>query len=381
MADTPNIAVIGGGIIGLSIAWRLAQRGCAVSVLEKDQLGRGATWAAAGMLAAGTEAEPGETALVALGMRSQDLWPAFADALESASGIDLDLRREGTLTVALTRDDARRLEQAAEIRRAAGVKTEWLDRRALRQKEPYLAPGANAALYCADDHQVDNRAVLRALIAACRAAGVALYDETPVDGLVEQQGAVRGVRCGDTVHRADAVIVAAGPWSAAFNAPVRPLKGQSLALRMDAERPVLRHVLWGPNLYMAPKSDGRLIIGATMEEVGFNAEITAGGMLSLLEAAWRLVPSVEDLPIDESWAGFRPGSRDDAPLLGPAGPDGLIMATGHHRNGILLAPVTAEIIADYVCHGTQDAALNRFAADRFGRHHEPSAAEGAGSCA
>jgi glycine oxidase len=220
-------------------------------------------------------------------------------------------------------------------------------------------------LYCADDHQVDNRAVLRALIAACRAAGVALFEQTPVDGLVEQQEIVRGVRCRDTVHRADQVVVAAGPWSGDFAMPVRPLKGQSLALRMDPTRPVVRHVVWGPNLYMAPKSDGRLILGATMEEVGFNEDMTAGGVLSLLEAAWRLVPSVEHLAIDESWVGFRPGSRDDAPLMGPAGPKGVVVATGHHRNGILLAPVTAALIACYVKDGTHDPALERFAANRF----------------
>ncbi len=366
--DLTPIAIIGGGVIGLSIARRLALSGAKVRLFERGRCGSGASAAAAGMLAAGTEAEPGEQALVALGLRSQTLWPDFADALGRESGIDVDLREQGTLTVALTRDDVGRLEQAMRIRRSAGVETIWLDRRALRSREPLLAPGVQGALYCPGDHQVDNRRVTEALIAACRQAGVDIVEETPIDELMVERGRLVGLRSESTVHRCDVAVVACGAWSAQRllpDLPVRPVKGQSLALAMDAARPLLQHVVWGPSIYLAPKSDGRLILGATVEEAGFDDRLTAGGMLSVLEAAWRLLPAIEELPILDSWAGFRPGSRDDAPLLGPVGPDGLVVATGHHRNGFLLAPVTAELIADYILSGRRDAMLDEFSADRF----------------
>jgi glycine oxidase len=178
---------------------------------------------------------------------------------------------------------------------------------------------------------------------------------------------------------ADAVVLAAGAWSRQVEGvgaealpPVRPIKGQMLALQMDAASPLIRHVIWGPNIYMVPRNDGRLILGATVEEKGFDTALTAGGVLALLEAAWRVVPAIEELPVAEMWVGHRPGSRDDAPILGPASVEGLVYATGHHRNGILLAPVTADAIAALVADGTVDEAIRPFGMERFTR---PLAAE------
>jgi glycine oxidase len=183
---------------------------------------------------------------------------------------------------------------------------------------------------------------------------------------------VTGIRIGDTPHAADRVILAAGAWSQEIaglpqNArpPVRPVKGQMLALRMDAKAPLLRHVLWAPKAYLVPREDGRLIIGATSEERGFDASLTAGGMFALLEGAWRVLPGIEELAIDEMWVGFRPGSRDDAPLLGPSPVEGLVLATGHHRNGILLTPVTAAAMSDFILRGKVDDAIRPFAVTRF----------------
>src|SRR5207253_10402117 len=171
---------------------------------------------------------------------------------------------------------------------------------------------------------------------------------------------------------ADKVVLAAGAWSRAIaglapelRPPVRPIKGQMLALRMDASAPLISHVVWAPGAYLVPRRDGRLLVGATVEERGFDTALTAGGVLTLLEAAWRALPAVEELPIEEMWAGHRPGSRDDAPILGPGPVEGLIYATGHHRNGILLAPVTADAIARLVFDGTVDAAIRPFGVERF----------------
>ena len=357
-------------MIGLSIGWRLAEAGAAVDVFERDEAGRGASWAAAGMLAAGVECEPGELDLLALNRRSQELWPGFAADLERASGQSVGLRQEGTLVVALTRDDAAQLRFTQDFHRKHGIALEFLSGAAARQREPHLHPNLAGALFSPLDHQVDNRLVVRALIAAFRQAGGTLHEHAPVAAVDLVGGRAVGVCVGETRHAADVVVLAAGAWSAQVPGPlralpVRPVKGQMLALRMDKDAPLLRHVVWAPKAYLVPRLDGRLIVGATTEERGFDRDLTAGGVLALLDGAWRAVPGVEELPIDEMWVGFRPGSRDDAPMLGPSGIDGLVVATGHHRNGILLTPVTAEAMARYILTGALDPVVHPFAVDRF----------------
>jgi glycine oxidase len=377
VAKPKTVAIIGAGVVGLGIAWRLAARGVAVSVFDRGAAGQGATHAAAGMLAACAEAEPGEEALVALGRDSQARWPAFAEELQQASGIDVELRREGTLVIALTSDDQARLFHHLEFQKKLDLPLEWISAAETRRREPHLAGKLAGAVFSPEDHQVDNRKLAAALSVAARAAGASVNEHTPVASISSQGRRVDGVVLADgRKHAADVVVLAAGAWSRGIASsipdlpprslpPVRPIKGQMLALRMDPAAPLINHVIWGPGIYLVPRRDGRLIAGATVEEKGFDTTLTAGGLLTLLEAAWRAVPAIEELAIDEMWVGHRPGSRDDAPILGPGPLDGLIYATGHHRNGILLAPVTADAIARLVLDGTLDPAIRPFGIERF----------------
>jgi glycine oxidase len=376
----PSIAVIGAGVIGLSIAWRLAQRGAAVIVFDQGAAGAGASHAAAGMLAICAEAEPGEEALVALGRASQTMWPAFARELEAAADLSIDLRSEGTLLVALTADDQARLRHRLAFQKGLGLPVEWISGAEARRREAHLAPGIAGAVLSPEDHQVDNRKLVAALRVAAERAGVTIREHCAVERIVVSGGRAAGVALADgTQVPVDTVVLAAGAWSrrveglpADARPPVRPVKGQTIALRMDAAAPLINHVVWAPGAYLVPRRDGRLIIGATVEEKGFDAALTAGGVLSLLEAAWRAVPALEELPIDDMWVGHRPGSRDDAPILGPGPVDGLVYATGHYRNGILLTPVTAEAIARLALDGEVDAMIAPFGVERFQR---PLAAE------
>lgn len=375
----PTVAIVGAGIIGLSIGLRLAQAGCRVDIFDRGEAGRAATYAAAGMLAAGVEAEPGEQVLLPLCLASQTMWPEFARELEVASGQTVSLRREGTLVVALNRDDLDVLRHKYEFQRSLGIPLEWLSGAATKEREPHLHPRTAGSVYSANDGQVDNRQVAKALIIALNRAGGLLHEHQNVLGIDVMAGKVRGVIVKDQLHSADFVVLAAGAWSRQMGGlpravlpPVRPVKGQMLAVRMNPDDPLVKHVIWAPKSYLVPRNDGRLILGATTEEKGFDANLTAGGVMALLEAAWRTVPGIEELAIDEMWTGFRPGSRDDAPILGPVSDiAGLVLATGHHRNGILLAPITAHAIADFVVQGTIDARIQPFGLDRF-RHQEES---------
>jgi len=368
----PSVAIIGASVVGLGIAWRLAGR-AAVTVFDRGNAGSGASHAAAGMLAACCEAEPGEEALIALGRESQARWPAFAEELLRTSGIDVELRREGILHLALTADDQAEIAQRLEFHRRLDLPLEWLSAAATRAREPHLAGKIAGALFSPEDHQVDNRKLVQALRVAAEAAGATICEHRPVKEIVVQGGRAKGVLLQDqTVAAADIVVLAAGAWSRGIaglppdgRPPVRPLKGQMLTLRMDAAAPLISHVVWAPGAYMVPRRDGRLIVGATVEEKGFDETITAGGVLALLEAAWRAVPAVEEPPIEEMCVGHRPGSRDDAPILGRGPLEGLFYATGHHRNGILLAPVTADAMARLILDDMVEPAMKPFCLERF----------------
>jgi glycine oxidase len=326
------------------------------------------------MLAAGIEAEPGEEALTALNRHSQALWPGFAAELADAGDVDVGLRREGTIWAALTRDDAAELRFRFDYQRRVGINLHWLGGAEARRLEPCLHPQVPAAILSPDDHQVDNRRLVEALAVAFRRAGGTLHEQAPVTGLDLAGGRVAGLWLGERRVIASTVVLAAGAWSpdlpglpASARPPVRPVKGQMLALAMDPAAPLLRHVLWAGRSYLVPRRDGRLIVGATTEECGFDASLTAGGMLALLDGAWRALPGVAELKLIESWAGFRPGSRDDAPVLGATPVPGLVLATGHHRNGILLTPVTANAISQLILTGETDPAIAGFGLDRFAR--------------
>ncbi len=371
-AKRPRVAIIGAGIVGLGIAWRLAGRADVV-VFDRGKAGMGASHAAAGMLAACCEAEPGEEDLIALGRDSQARWPGFAEELKAVSGIDVELRDEGTLVLALTADDAASIAHHLEFQQKLGLPLEWISAAATRKREPHLAGKIAGALLSPQDHQVDNRKLAAALRVAAEAGGVAIREYHPVKEISVAAGRATGVVLEDgTSIAADVVVLAAGAWSRSIaglppdrRPPVRPVKGQMLALRMDPAAPLLNHVLWAPGAYLVPRRDGRLIIGGTVEEKGFDETITAGGMLTLLEAAWRAIPAVEELPIDEIWVGHRPGSRDDAPILGRGPLESLFYATGHHRNGILLAPVTADAMARLILDDVAEPAIQPFGLERF----------------
>ena len=370
----PNVAIIGAGVIGLGIAWRLAMRGVPVAVFDKGACGAGASHAAAGMLAACAEAEPGEEALVTLGRASQARWPAFAAELKQASGVDVGLRPEGTLVVALTSDDQARLSHQLVFQQKLGLPLQWITAAETRRREPHLAGKLAGAVFSPEDTQVDNRKLAAALRIAAEAAGASISEHQAVKTISNDAGRIDGIVLADGRKvAADVVVLAAGAWSRSIDGlaselrpPVRPIKGQMLALRMDPTAPLLTHVVWAPGAYLVPRFDGRLLVGATVEEKGYDMSLTAGGILTLLEAAWRVVPAVEELPIDEMWVGHRPGSRDDAPILGTGLIDGLIYATGHHRNGILLTPITADAIAELVLEGAADPAIRPFSIERFG---------------
>jgi glycine oxidase len=369
----PKVAIIGAGVVGLGIAWRLAAHGALVEVFDRAAAGAGATHAAAGMLAACAEAEPGEEALISLGRESQARWPSFAAEVLKASGIDVELRTEGTLVVALTADDQARLHHHLVFQHKLGLPLEWITAAETRRREPHLAGKLAGAVWSPEDHQVDNRKLASALRIAAEGMGAIIREHTPIKEISITGGRADGVILADETRvSADVVVLAAGAWSRGIaglphelRPPVRPIKGQMLALRMDPTAPLLNHVVWAPGVYLVPRRDGRLIIGATVEEKAFDTSMTAGGLLTLLEAGWRAVPSIEELPIEEMWVGHRPGSRDDAPILGRGPIDGLIYATGHHRNGILLAPVTADGITRLILEGVLDPAIQPFGVERF----------------
>jgi glycine oxidase len=375
----PKTVVIGAGVIGLSIAWRLAQAGCQVTIYERAEAGRGASWAAAGMLAAAVETEPGEENLLALTLESQKLWPGFAREIEAASGISVGYRDEGTMVVALTRDDAEQLRHSYEFQKGLGLDLDWLSGAEAQRREPHLRPGVPGAVLSPRDHQVENRQLACALVEAARRSGVVLHEHCPVREIDLSGARAHGVVTDRGRDPADVVVLAAGAWSreiggvpASLRPPVRPIKGQMLALLMDPAVPLLRHVIWLPRGYLVPRLDGRLIVGGTVEERGFDDRITAGGLLALIEGAWRAVPAIEELAVAETWVGFRPGSRDDAPILGPGGIDQLVVATGHHRNGILLTPITAKTISSYVLTGRVPEIVLPFTPKRFVDPRRPS---------
>lgn len=349
--------IVGGGLIGLALAWRLAGRGRRVRVLERAEAGRGASHAAAGMLAPAAEVGFEEMPLYRLERESLRRWPAFARELEEAAGMAVGYRSEGTLIVADDRDAAEALRRLFRFQQAEGVPVEWLTGAEAREREPFLSPRLAGAVWAPEDHQVDNRAVVEALRRALAAeARVELREGVAVAALEPHAERPAALTTEGERHEARLVVLAPGAWARTIGGlpapvPVRPVKGQMLALRM-APPFELRHVVRGPDAYLVPKDDGRLVLGGTSEEMGFDARLTAGGLYRLLEGAVEIVPGVEELEFIETWTGFRPASRDHLPLLGFASAPGVVLAAGHFRHGILLAPVTADELAAEI-----DAAL------------------------
>ena len=365
------IAIIGGGICGLSIGWYLAKAGQAVTILERGEAGRGATWAASGMLTPWSFLGSDEEPVFQLHLASHALWPDFGQELEDATGIAIDYRTEGRLFVILDHEDARGLRTRYEFNRKLGLSLEWLSGNEARRREPHLSPTVTDAVYMPSGHLVDNRKVVLALQKAFKLAGGTLCEQSEVFEIVIKQNRVQGVRLSNEFLAADTVVLAAGAWSkdlpglpAAVRPPVRPVKGQMMALQMLPAAPLLRHVVTG-QVYLIPRSDGRLLVGATIEEQGFDTHVTAGQIFEMLRQARRIIPNIDNLPLIETWAGLRPTSDDEAPILGATGMDGLIIATGHFRHGILLAPITAKAISQLILTGNVMDEIRFFTPLRF----------------
>jgi glycine oxidase len=361
--------IIGGGVIGLGIAWELARQGQKVTVLERGRVGDGASGAAAGMLCPMAELDFVEDALLGLKRDSLARYPAFCAALEAASGIDAQLRLDGTLTVALDRDDAADLRRHFEHRRQLDLPVQWMSGAQVRAMEPALSPRIQAGIHTPSEGQIDNRLLLAALARAAYLAGVQIRENTPVQELIFDGDRVRGVRAPDPVD-ADTVVLAAGAWARqlglkGFVPATRPVRGEMLGLRMEPVD-VLRCVVRAPDCYLVPRSDGRLIVGATSDEVGFDERVTAGGVFELLRGVAETLPGMREFELLDTWSGLRPGSLDNDPLLGHTGVAGLVAATGHYRNGILLLPATVHYVAHAVLTGQNPKAIAPFHPQRFG---------------
>ncbi|WP_326676845.1 glycine oxidase ThiO [Streptomyces sp. NBC_01237] len=374
--DGSDVLVIGGGIIGLVTAWRAAQRGLRTTVADPDP-GGGAARVAAGMLAAVTELHYGEQLLLGLNVASAARYPEFAAELSAASGQDIGFRACGTLAVALDSDDRAHLRELHALQQRSGLESEWLSGRECRRLEPMLAPGVRGGLRVDGDHQVDPRRLASALLTACERAGVVLRRGWAERLSVRGGRAVGAVLADGTELAADQVVLAAGSLSGRLAGvpeeavpPVRPVKGQVLRLTVPpAYAPFLsrtvRAVVRGSHLYLVPRENGELVVGATSEELGWDTTVTAGGVYELLRDAHELVPGITELPLTETRAGLRPASPDNAPLLGPTALPGLLLATGHHRNGVLLTPVTGDAMADVLTSGELPEVARPFAPGRF----------------
>ncbi|MEU6085957.1 glycine oxidase ThiO [Streptomyces sp. NPDC047085] len=376
-SDTSDVLVIGGGIIGLVTAWRAAQRGLATTVVDPEP-GGGAALVAAGMLAAVTELHYGEETLLALNLESARRYPDFAAELTELTGHDLGYRRCGTLAIALDADDRAHLRELHALQQRSGLEAEWLSGRDCRRLEPMLAPGVRGGLRVDGDHQIDPRRLAAALVAACEQAGV-VFHRSWAERLDVVRDRAAGVTTADgTALAAGQVVLAGGSLSGRLAGvsdevlpPVRPVKGQVLRLTVPRRyAPFLsrtvRAVVRGSQVYLVPRENGELVVGATSEELGWDTTVTAGGVYELLRDAHELVPGITELPLTETRAGLRPGSPDNAPLLGPSGLDGLLLATGHYRNGVLLTPVTGDVMAELLAGGELPEEARPFTPQRFG---------------
>ena len=373
MAQPADVLLVGGGVIGLAAAYRLAERGADVQVLDASG-GQGASWAAAGMLAPVTEAAFGEEELTRLNLAAVPAFQRLAAELRDRTGEPVGLRTEGTLAVAFNADDRAALDRLTDFRTGLGLATQRLSGTAARALEPYLAAGVRGGVLAADDLSVDNRRYLGVLRAAAEAVGVGLVT-AEVTGLLRGAAGVEGVRTATGAQlRARTVVLCGGAATGALvRLPVYPVKGQILRLvvpeRLRCAGPVLTHtvrgIVRGSEIYLVPRSGGEVVVGATSEQQGHDTAVTAGGVYELLRNAYELLPISSEFTFVEARAGSRPGTPDNGPILGRLD-DGLVLATGHYRNGILLSALTADAVAALV-HGEPLAPVwAPFSPGRFG---------------
>jgi glycine oxidase len=369
-----DAVIAGGGLIGLACAWRAARAGLSVRVIERDRLGGGASAVAAGMLAPVGEASWGEDALLGLGLESLRRWDRFAAELEEESGESAGYRRLGALHVALDRDEAEALRRHHDLHTELGLESEWLRPTACRRLEPGVSTTVTAGLHAPGEGAADPVAVGSALAAALRRLEVPLDEGTEISRLdLSGEGCEVGLASREIIT-ARKVVVATGAWSGSLGwlpdadrPPVRPVKGEILTLRSRDGESVCERIVGGERVYLVPRADGRLIVGATMEERGFDTTVTAGGVHELLREAYRVLPEVAEMELLFARAGLRPGTPDNAPVIGRGADERVILATGHHRNGVLLAPVTAEAVAALIAEEEPRLDLAPFSPSRFAR--------------
>lgn len=367
MTKTFDAVIAGGGLIGGAIALELALAGVRVAIFEKGEPGQEASWAGAGILSPAPES-PATIPLVPLGKASMTLYPDFVARVEEISGQDVGFRAKGTVEALFSRDTARELSTHVALQHGWGLRAEAISAEDARELEPALSPELEAAVLRPDEASVDNRALTQAVLEAARKSGVEIFSQHEAQGVWQEKERCAGLLLKGEKIAAKWTIIAAGCFSAGISgvntyAPVRPAKGQMVSLR--SERTKIERVLWSDKIYLVPRNDGRILAGATVEYVGFDKKITAGALEKILTGAIELAPDLADARVEETWAGLRPDSPDHLPILGPTDIEGLLVATGHFRSGILLTPITARLIREWVTEQRVSVDWDRFGPLRF----------------
>jgi glycine oxidase len=362
-----DVAIAGGGLIGSAIALELAQAGLSVGVFEKGEPGREASWASAGILSPAPEA-PGMIPIVPLAKASMGLYPGFVANVEEMSGQSVGFRPFGTMDALFSRDATRDLSTLIALHHGLGLRAEPLRPEEARELEPALSPEVEAAALRPEEASVDNRALTRAVLLAAQKSGAEIFPNHDAEAIWREKGRCAGLKLRDENVSAKWTVIAAGCFSAnikgvAAYAPVRPAKGQMISMRADELK--IERVLWSEKIYIVPRNDGRILAGASVEYVGFDKHVTAGAVEKILSDAIELVPGLANARIEETWAGLRPDSPDHLPILGPTDLDGLLMATGHFRSGVLLTPVTARLMREWITQQWVSVDWERLSPMRF----------------
>jgi glycine oxidase len=362
-----DAAIAGGGVIGGAIAMELARAGLRVAVFDRQQPGQEASWASAGILSPAPE-NPGMIAMVQMGKASISLYPEFVAQVEEISGKGTGFRPKGTLEALFSHDTKAELSTIIAVHHGLGLKAEPLRAEDARELEPALSEEVEAAVLRPEEASIDNRALTAAVLDAAQRSGTEIFPGNGAKAIWREGNCCKGLVLQNERVEANWTIIAAGCFSAAIEgiapyAPVRPAKGQMAALRADDLK--IERVLWSEKIYLVPRNDGRILVGATVEHAGFDKRVTAGGMEKILSAAIELAPGLKNARIEETWAGLRPDSPDHMPILGPTGIDGLVMATGHFRSGILLTPITARLIREWITEQRVSVDWDRFSPLRF----------------
>jgi glycine oxidase len=362
-----DAVVAGGGLIGASIAFELAQAGLHVGVFDAREPGREASWASAGIISPAPEG-PAMIPLVALSKTSAAIYPKFIKAVEEASGQNVEYRRDGAMEVFWEGDVREEISTLLAVYHGVGLRAEALTGERAKELEPGLLEEVQGAVLRPDESSLDNRALTQATLEAAKRKGVEIFAGNGATGIWKEGRRCKGLQLTSGNAEAKWTIIAAGCFSAkiegaASYAPVSPAKGQMAVLRCEAVN--IQHVLWSENIYLVPRNDGRILAGSTVERIGFDHDVTAGGMKKIMNGAIQLVPGLAKARIEETWAGLRPDSPDHLPILGPTDVEGLLLATGHFRSGILLAPLTAQLMREWITTQKVSADWERFSPMRF----------------